>query len=254
MYPARLFPNARRAAAFLAAAVALAISAGAQQPDTLRHFIAPPAGAQSQAQLGYSVAIDGGLTVLGALYDDTGQSSAGVVKVFDAASGALSHVIANPSPTFFDQFGTSVAVSGTRVVIGAPNGVSGSNDAGSAYVYDLSGPTPTVPVVTLDNPSPVGGDRFGYSVAISGTRVVVSAPYDNTGASNSGSAYVYELAGATPTVPVATLNNPSPAASDEFTNSSLAPGWSSAGAGGTRWKVQRPSMTGTALTGSRCWS
>lgn len=220
----RLFPNPRCLAVFLAAAVALAMSAGAQQPDTLRHFIAPPASAQSEAQLGYSVAIDGGLTVLGAPYDDIGHWDAGVVKVFDAASGALLQVIANPSPSAFDHFGTSVAIAGTWVVIGAPNGASGSNDAGSAYVYDLSGPTPTVPVFTLDNPSPAAGDEFGRSASISGTRVVIGAGWDDTGATNGGSAYVYDLASATPASPVATLNNPGPSVGDGFGYSLAASG------------------------------
>jgi hypothetical protein len=45
---------------------------------------------------------------------------------------------------------------------------------------------------------------------------VVGAFLDNTGASNAGSAYVYDIGGATPTVPIATLSNPSPAAEDNF--------------------------------------
>jgi hypothetical protein len=41
-------------------------------------------------------------------------------------------------------------------------------------------------------------------------RVVVGAVYEDTGASAAGSAYVFDLSGATPTWPVATLRNPSP--------------------------------------------
>ena len=72
-------------------------------------------------------------------------------------------------------FGYSVAISGTRVVVGANGDDTGASDAGSAYVYDLSGGTPTVPVATLNNPGPAASDYFGNSVAISGTRVVVGA-------------------------------------------------------------------------------
>jgi hypothetical protein len=63
----------------------------------------------------------------------------------------------------------------------------------------------------IPNPSPGLSDNFGFAVAVSGSRLVVSAPYDDTGALDSGMAYVFDLASATPTVPVATLNNPTPA-------------------------------------------
>jgi hypothetical protein len=91
---------------------------------------------------------------------------------------------------------------------------TGAEAAGSAYLYDLSSATPTVPVATLNNPGPAFNDQFGHSVAISGTRVVAGAPSDDTGAMDAGSAYVYDLSSATPTVPVATLNNPRPAQGD----------------------------------------
>jgi hypothetical protein len=45
-----------------------------------------------------------------------------------------------------------------------------------------------VPVATLNNPAPTSNDQFGISVAISGTRVVVGAIMDDTGASDTGSA------------------------------------------------------------------
>ena len=59
-------------------------------------------------------------------------------------------------------------------------------------------------VIALNNPSPADSDYFGYAVAISGTRVLVGAAYDNTGATDNGSAYVYDLSSGTPTMPSAT--------------------------------------------------
>jgi hypothetical protein len=94
--------------------------------------------------------------------------------VYDLASGTPTVPVAtltNPSPALSDYFGSSVAISGTRVVVGAYGDDAGAANAGSAYVYDLSSGTPTVPIATLTNPSPAGNDYFGYSVAISGTRV-----------------------------------------------------------------------------------
>lgn len=109
-------------------------------------------------------------------------------------------------------FGESIAISGTRLIIGA----SQDQTFGKAYVYDLSGASPTIPVATLNNPSPAANDLFGWSVAISGSRVVVGAHFDDTGAIEAGSAYIYDLSSPTPTVPVSTVNNPSPAYYDRF--------------------------------------
>jgi hypothetical protein len=208
--------------AILLAVLALLLmvpSAPAQQPDTLRATMVPLVGVQTEGQLGSSVAIDGPYVVAGAWLDDIGAMDSGVVKVFDSATGALLLALPNPDPGPEDWFGTSVAISGTRVIVGAPRDSNGMMNCGFVYVYDLSSATPTVPTIILSNPSPVNDDRFGFSLAISGSRLVVGAYQDDTGAPNAGSAYVYDLDSATPTIPVATLDNPDPAPDDFF-------GWS----------------------------
>jgi hypothetical protein len=182
----------------------------------LHSLFDPGTNAQAYVQQGYSVAVDGNIAVVGAPYDDVGRHNIGVAKVYEVNTGALRHTLINPSPAEDDYFGTSVAISGTRVVVGAPDDDSGASGAGTAYVYDLAGTMPTVPVLTLTNPSPAMGDRFGFSVAISGTRVVVGAYWDDTVEFFAGSAYVYDLAGTMPTVPMLTLTNPSPSRDDEF--------------------------------------
>jgi hypothetical protein len=168
---------------------------------------------------GNAVAISGTRVVVAAYADDTAAANAGTAYVYDLSSGTPAVPVAtlnNPSPAMHDFFGTSVAISGTRVVVGAHGDDTGASEAGSAYVYDLSSGTPTVPVATLNNPGPGTGDFFGISVAISGTGVVVGAHADDTGASDAGSAYLYDVSSGTPTVPVATLNNPGPATGDLF--------------------------------------
>jgi hypothetical protein len=171
---------------------------------------------------GYSVAISGTRVVVGAFNDDTGATNAGSVYVYDVSGGTPTvpvHTLNNPSPATGDQFGASVAVADTRVAIGAPYDDVGAANAGSAYVYELTSGTPTVPVATLNNPGPANQDYFGISVAISGTRVVVGAHRDDTGATDAGSAYVYDLDSVTPHMPVHTLNKPSAADYDVFGSS-----------------------------------
>jgi hypothetical protein len=209
--------NASRHFRALAGTLLLALPAAAQIPDTLLHPVpAPQVGVQSAAQLGFCVAVDGGRIVVGVPDDDIGATGAGVVKVFDASSGALLLVIPNPTPAAGEQFGNAVALSGTRLLVGAWREDTGAADAGSVYVYDLAGATPTVPALVLNNPAPAANDYFGVSVAVSGTRVAVGAFQDDSGADNSGSAYAYDLAGATPAVPVASFANPTPAINDFF--------------------------------------
>ena len=101
--------------------------------------------------------------------------------------------VTNPTPAASDQFGTSVAIDGTRLVVGAPFDDTGATNAGSAYVYQLSGIGPRIPIATLTNPTPAANDRFGAAVAISGSRVVIGAYQDDTGWPDAGSAYIYDL-------------------------------------------------------------
>ena len=205
-----MLPPFRALTAFLILVFASIASAPAQVPDTQLLALAPSPLSPLTGPV-YAVAVDGNLTVIGVPADNTGAQNSGVVRVYDSTTGSLLHTLSNPSPAASSNFGRSVAISGTRVVVGCPNDDFGIQDAGTAYVFDLSGGSPTVPIATLHNPTPMITDIFGTSVAIAGSRVLIGAPGDRTGGLQSGSAYLYDLLGATPTVPVATLDNPNPA-------------------------------------------
>jgi len=138
---------------------------------------------------GYSVAVSGNTVVVGAYRDDTGALNAGSAYVFDASTGTLLSTLANPTPEVDDQFGVSVAVSGSRVVVGANFDDTGATNAGSAYAFDAA--TGNL-LTTLNNLTPAAGDNFGYSVAVSGNTVVVAANRDDTGATDAGSAYIFD--------------------------------------------------------------
>ena len=61
------------------------------------------------------------------------------------------------------------------------------------------------PATTLYHPNPQQLDHFGYSVAIAGTRGAVGADEGNSFYPVVPLGYVFDLASATPTVPLATL-------------------------------------------------
>src|SRR5262249_47760924 len=108
---------------------------------------------------GGSVSISGNMAVVGAHYDNPGGAhAAGTAYVFGATTGVLAATLNKPSPTFGDEFGRSVAISGKVVVSGAavidPSVVSG---AGSAYTFFC--PAPDALIVSHSIPSQIASDH-----------------------------------------------------------------------------------------------
>src|SRR5262245_22981556 len=120
---------------------------GRVAPAELLHTLFPDlTGPQERAQFGISVATGVNYRVVGAaLSDALGFYDAGQAFVYDVATNNLIATLDSPTPASDDQFGTSVAVSGKYVVVGAYRDDTNKMDSGSAYVYDLSSMTPTVP-------------------------------------------------------------------------------------------------------------
>ena len=170
---------------------------------------------------GCSVAVSGSWIVVGAFADETwGASHPGSAYVYNLASATPAipvYSLVNPHPgSYYGGFGTSVAISGTRVVVGAPSDDAGGVYAGSAYVYELGGATPTTPVLSLTNPVYVEGDTFGHRVAISDGKVAVASLLNTTLQSSLGSVFIYDLASATPSTSISTIHNPLPSTGEYF--------------------------------------
>lgn len=145
---------------------------------------------------GVSVAINGGRVLIGALGDDTNGSNIGQAHLFDAATGNLLHTFNDPTPTAGDGFGESVAIDGDNVLIGAPddrtNSDGDNNRFGIGQVHLFSATTGAL-LRTFDDPTVTSGDRFGDSVAIQGSRIVIGAPADDTNGPNAGQAHLFDL-------------------------------------------------------------
>lgn len=94
------------------------------------------------------------------------------------------------STTSHQSFGASIALAGTRAVVGAPvqmfNGVNG----GGAYVYDYNGSTWAV-TAELHASDPTSYALFGLDIALESERVVVGA----LNAANRGAVYVFDDVG-----------------------------------------------------------
>jgi hypothetical protein len=164
-------------------------------------------------QFGSSVAISGNHVLVGARNDSTSAERAGTAYLFDATTGGLLLTLNNPTPAFGDAFGSSVAISGSNVLVGAERDDSGAPNSGSVYLFDA---TTGSLLRTINNPTPQSGDVFGKSVAISANSVVVGAIGDNTGAFDAGSAYLFDAVSGTL---LNTFENPTPELGDFFGSS-----------------------------------
>ncbi|MDF1811863.1 MAG: choice-of-anchor Q domain-containing protein, partial [Verrucomicrobiales bacterium] len=99
-----------------------------------------------------------------------------------------------------DQFGSSVAIDNGTLVIGQEledyDVIGGTNDtasnSGAAYVWVWNATTSTFDFeAKLKSSDSQADDRFGVKVDISGDTIVVGASQEDTGGSNTGSAYVF---------------------------------------------------------------
>lgn len=148
---------------------------------------------RSEEQFGISVGVDQGTIVAGS---SSHNSNAGAAFVFqtNGVSGweEVAKLTAN-DPAAGDTFGVGVAVSGNRVIVGAPGKRGGENWVGAAYVFEESSAGNFPQVAKLQPADFAEGLSFGRSVSIAGATAIVGAPglngYDTTG----GAAYVFGI-------------------------------------------------------------
>jgi hypothetical protein len=159
------------------------------------------------------VAVSGATAAVGGQAD--GSTSA---YVFVRSGTVWSEQARLTSPDDSVGFGDAVAVSGSTVVVGAPEG-GGDISVGSAFVFvRLHGKWSLQEKLQPGAPTPGGGgDRFGNAVAMSGSTLVVGARFANSddGLYVAGKAYVFGRSGSTWTEQ-ATLIASDRAESDQF--------------------------------------
>ena len=158
--------------------------------------LAPTDGAESDA-FGISVAIEADRIVVGAYHDGDGlgTGSAYVFEPAGAGNWTEAAKLVAADAAVYDYLGYSVAITGDRIAVGAFGDDGTGSDTGSTYIYarDASGDwAQDDKLVAADA---AVGDQFGYSVAISGNRLVVGALNDNNiRGTDAGAAYVFDLA------------------------------------------------------------
>ena len=134
---------------------------------------------------GFSTSIDQDRFVVGAPSNDGAGIQHGSVYIFNLiGSDWIETKIVASDGANFDQFGSSLNLSGDRIVVGALND---NNAIGSAYVFDfINGEWSETKITASDG---VTNDKFGISVSQSGNRLLIGASQF----SDFGSAYVFDL-------------------------------------------------------------
>ncbi len=177
--------------------VAYILKSDENNPDNWEQIaVLNPAQVQAADEFGASVAIAENLIVVGAPQDDDLGADAGAAYIFAKnTSGAWNMVKKITAADGFagDNFGTTVAVSGTKVLVGASMNDEKGLNAGAAYVFDQNqgGANNWGQVVKITAPDGQAGDMFGASLDLDGDLAVIGANLDDDKGINAGSAYVF---------------------------------------------------------------
>ncbi len=141
-----------------------------------------------------SVALDGDLLVVGAPQDgDLGYAS-GAAYVFARSGAAFAQQakLRAAGGREGDFFGTSVAASGARLLVGAPSDDARGLNAGAAFVFASGEPGQWTQRAKLTGLDTEANDQFGIAVSIDGGAAIIGAYWEGDLGSNSGAAYCFE--------------------------------------------------------------
>lgn len=139
---------------------------------------------------GMSVAISGTVGIGGAPFHVHKDVHPGSAYLFNTTTGEqIAELLPNDADGS-DWFGWSVAISGTKALVGAIAAGNGGFEA--AFIFDISDPTNPIQILQLLSEDGVEDDAFGWSVAISGDIAIVGARLDDDNGTSSGSAYLFD--------------------------------------------------------------
>ncbi len=154
---------------------------------------------QNQDNYGASVAISGNVAAIGVPGDDVGsnfqQGSVDLWEIQDSGAWVYVQTITASDGIASDYFGTSLALDGNRLLVGAPWHTVGSTAfLGAAYIF-----TPSPAVVweergELSSSDGAPYDYFGGSVALSGASLLAGAYLADIDVnSDQGAAYIFTV-------------------------------------------------------------
>ena len=142
---------------------------------------------------GYALAVDGNFAVVGAPQKNGDYFGTGAAYVLQKINGRWTQQAQLYAPVGdYYGFGSTVAISGHTIVVGAPGPSWTSNPGGEAFVFTGDGADWSLTQQLVSNDAHAN-DGFGETVAIDSDTILVAAKLGNyTGA---GNVYVFEKTG-----------------------------------------------------------
>lgn len=148
-----------------------------------------PRDARDGDAFGTSVALFEDVVLVGAPGRDGTEEDSGVAYLFDARTGMQFGKLAASDSRAMARFGRSVATNGKAAVVGAPGDAELGEDAGAAYLFDLTSLAEAAKLTANEAGAPQG---FGWSVAMDDESVIVGAL--PLGLPGPGAAYLFDAA------------------------------------------------------------
>lgn len=146
------------------------------------------------ALFGFSLALDGDRLLVGAPFADPAGAQSGAVYVFERQAGGWAQTarLSPPAGAAGAQFGTSVALSGSRAAVGARRDGGAGPSSGAVYLFSGGGADWGLEArLTPTGLAP--GDELGISVALAGDALVAGARFAAAaGVGDAGVAWLFE--------------------------------------------------------------
>ncbi|NNE68049.1 MAG: hypothetical protein HKN33_15915 [Pyrinomonadaceae bacterium] len=151
---------------------------------------------EADDRFGTSLALQGDTLLIGSPRDDQAGNNAGAVYFYELDNGSWTFrsksFSANQEPS--GEFGTSLAISGSYFVAGAPGENIVAGLEGGAHVY-VKGTNQWFRHADLFPSQADIGQKFGESVSIRGGYIVVGAREESSLGSAAGAAFVFRRRG-----------------------------------------------------------
>lgn len=119
---------------------------------------------------------------------DSGFGDFGFVYVYDFTSGSLLYTLTPPNAHDAQNFGYSLDLDGSNLIVGSIRSSSVINPLGEVHIFDL-----TTGLVSHTFVSDAEHNGFGLSVDLDGNIAVIGAPHDDERGENTGAVYIYDI-------------------------------------------------------------